>query len=138
MRLFADDSFLFTNVEGIERSQQKIEEDLVTIGRWAYQRKMVFNPDITKQAVEIIFLVKNKITFHPELIFNDVPVAREESTKHLEIHLDTRLNFSKHVREAVLKATKGFSILKMLSKYVDRNILDLSYKLYVRHPFRLW
>ena len=93
---------------------------------------MAFNPDITKQAVEIIFSVKNKITVHPELIFNDVPVAREESTKHLGIHLDTRLNFSKHVREAVLKATKGISILKMLSKYVDRNILNLSYKLYVR------
>ena len=123
MRLYADDSFLFTKVEGIEHTQEKIEEDLVAIGRWAYQWKMVFNLDITKQAVEIIFSVKNKITVHPKLIFNDVPVAREESTKHLGIHLDTRLNFSKHVREAILKATKGISIVKMLSKYVDRNIL---------------
>ena len=124
MRLFADDSFLFTKVEGIDCTQDKIEEDLATIGRWAYQWKMAFNPDITKQAVEILFSVKNKITVHPALIFNDVSVAREESTKHLGIHLDTRLNFSKHVREAVLKATKGISILKMLSKYVDRNILN--------------
>ena len=87
MRLLADDSFLFTKVEGIERTREKIEEDLVTIGRWAYQWKMVFDPDITKQAVEIIFEVKNKITAHPELIFNDVPVAREETTKHLGIQL---------------------------------------------------
>ena len=49
MRLFADGSFLFTKVEGIERTQEKIEGDLATIGRWAYQWKMVFNPDITKQ-----------------------------------------------------------------------------------------
>ena len=125
MRLFVDDSFVFTKVEGIERTQEKIEEDLATIGWWAYQGKMVFNPDITKQAVEIIFSVKNKITVHPELIFNDVPVAREESTKHLGIHHDTRLNFSKHVKEAVLKATKGIRIFKMLSKYVDRNIQTL-------------
>ena len=68
MRLFVDDSFLFTKVEGIDRTQEKIEEDLATIGRWEYQGKMVFNPDITKQAVEIIFSVKNKITVHPEHI----------------------------------------------------------------------
>ena len=30
------------------------------------------------------------------------------------------------------KATKGLSLLKYLSKYVPRRILDLSYKLYVR------
>ena len=60
MRLFADDSFLFTKVEGIERTQEKIEEDLATISRWLVQCKMVFNPDITKQAVEIIFSVIKK------------------------------------------------------------------------------
>ena len=80
---------------------------------------MLFNPDITKQAVEIIISVKNKITVHPELIFNDVPVARVESTKHLGIHLDTRLNFSKHVREAVLKANKDISILKFYLYMTD-------------------
>ena len=37
MRLFADDSFLLTKVEGIDRTQEKIEEDLAIIGRWAYQ-----------------------------------------------------------------------------------------------------
>ena len=135
MRLFAEESYLFTKVEGIERTQEKIEEDLATIGRWAYQWKMVFKPNIAKKAVEIIFSVKFKITVLPELIFNIVPVAREESTKQLGIHLNTRLNFSIHVREAVVKATKGINILKMLSKYVDRNILNLSYKLYVRSHF---
>ena len=42
------------------------------------------------------------------------------------------MNLSKHVREAVLKALKGGSILKYISKYVNRNVIDLSYKLYVR------
>jgi len=46
--------------------------------------------------------------------------------------MDSRLNFSKHTREAIIKATKGLSILKFLSKYVSRKVLDLSYKLYVR------
>ena len=132
MRLFADDSSLFTAVNDVGLTHEKIEQDLTTITKWAYQWKMVFNPDITKQAVEVIFSVKNKKPSHPELLFNGVPVAREDYTKHLGVHLDTRLNFSKHIREAILKASKGINLLKYLSKFVDRKVLDMCYKLYVR------
>ena len=59
-------------------------------------------------------------------------MSREEHTKHLGVYLDSSLNFSKHIREAVMKASKGISLLKYLSKYVSRKVLDLSYKLYVR------
>ena len=48
------------------------------------------------------------------------------------VYLDSGLNFSKHISEAILKAQKGISLLKYLSKYVSRNVLGLSYKLYVR------
>ena len=134
MRLFADagpahDSSLFTRVEGITQTQEKLESDLQTVTNRAYQWKMVFNTDITKQTIEVIFSTKKKETRHPELVCNEIPVSREESTKHLDVYLDSGLNFSKHVREAVIKATKGISLLKHLSKYVSRKV---SYKLYVR------
>ena len=132
MRLFADDSSLFTRVDGVEQTHQKLVNDLKTVSTWAHQWKMVFNPDITKQAIEVIFSVKKKKTVHPDLALNGVPIARYDHTKHLGIHLDSCLNFSKHIKEAVLKALKGVSVLKYLSKYVARNVLDLSYKLYVR------
>ena len=132
MRLFADDSSLFTRVEGVDQTHEKIVKDLQTITNWAYQWKMVFNPDVTKQAIEIIFSVKKKKPEHPELLFNHIPVSREDYAKHLGVYLDSGLNFSKHIREAIIKATKGVSLLKYLSKYVSRKVLDLSYKLYVR------
>ena len=50
----------------------------------------------------------------------------------MSLYLDTKLSFSKHIHEAIIKANKGLSLLKYLSKYVSRNVLDLSYKLYVR------
>ena len=125
MRLFADDSSLFTSVNDVDQTHEKIEQDLSTITKWAYQWKMVFNPDITKQAVEVIFLLKTKKPSHPELIFNGVPVARENCTKHLGVHLDSHLNFSKHIREAILKALKGINLLKYLSKFVARKVLDV-------------
>ena len=132
MRLFADDSSLFTRVEGVDQTHEKLIKDLQTVTNWAYQWKMVFNPDLTKQAIEVIFSVKKNKPNHPELIFNGIPVSREDHTKHLGVYLDSGLNFSKHIREAVMKATKGISLLKYLSKYVSRKVLDLSYKLYVR------
>ena len=132
MRLFADDSSLFTRVEGVDPTQIKIIEDLQTVSDWAHQWKMVFNPDITKQAIEVIFSVKKNKPDHPELIFNDIPVARKDHTKHLGVFLDNRLNFSKHTKEAIIKAKKGINLLKYVSKYASRNVLDTCYKLYVR------
>ena len=56
MRLFADDSSVFTPVNGIVQTHKKLEKDLQTVTKWAHQWKMVFNPDLNKQAVEVIFL----------------------------------------------------------------------------------
>ena len=60
IRLFADDSSLFTCVKGVEQTHEKLEKDLQTVKKWAYQWKMVFNPNINKQAIEVIFSCKNK------------------------------------------------------------------------------
>ena len=54
---------------------------------------MVFNPDITKKAVEVIFSCKKNKPYHPDLDVNGIPVAREDHTKHLGAHLDSRLHF---------------------------------------------
>ena len=68
---------------------------------------MVFNPDVTKQAIEVIVSVKKKNPDHPELLFNNIPVSREDYTKHLGVYLDSGLNFSKRIRETVGKALKS-------------------------------
>ena len=117
-------------MEGVGLTHGKLVKDLQTITNWAYQWKMVFNPDINKQAFEVIFSVEKKKRVHPELLFNGVPVSRESHTKHLQVY--SGLSFSKHIREAVMKDTKDVSLLKCISKYVSRKVLDLSYKLYVR------
>ena len=106
MRLFADDSSIFTPVFDVNVTHEQLVEDLQTVSNWGHQWKMVFNPDITKQAVEVIFSVKKKNPHHPDLTFNGIPVAREDFTKHFGFYLDSRLNFAKHISEAVRKAKK--------------------------------
>ena len=125
-------------VEWVEQTHEKLVKDLQTITKWACQWKIGFNHDITKQAIEVIFSVKKKEPEHPELLFSGTPVSREDHTKYLRVYLvylvylDSGLTHSKHIREAVMKATKGASLLKYQSKYVSRKVLDLPYNLDVR------
>ena len=65
IKLFADDASLFLPVRDTAMCQQVLKKDLDTITKWAYQWKMKFNPDITKQAVEVIFSHKRNKPDHP-------------------------------------------------------------------------
>ena len=64
---FADDTSLFSTITSPAISSSNLNEDLVKITHWADQWKMLFNPDISKQAQEIIFSRKKYNTDHPRL-----------------------------------------------------------------------
>ena len=57
-RLFEDATSLFSVVCNMTSSANILNNDLLKINNWAYQWKMSFNPDPSKQAQEVIFLVK--------------------------------------------------------------------------------
>ena len=54
-KIFADDTSLFSKVYDMHKSTSKLNDDLEKISYWAYQGKMQFNPDPTKEANEAIF-----------------------------------------------------------------------------------
>ena len=131
-KLFADDTSLFTVVYDETVAADQLNRDLKVITDWAYQWKMQFNPDINKQAVQVIFSQKRTKPIHPPLFFNDAPVVTKDEQKHLGMVLDSALNFRSHVREKIISARKGIGMIRYLSKYVSRDVLDQMYKLYVR------
>ena len=57
---------------------------------------MSFNPNISKQAHEVIFSRKTKIVNHPNLLFNNIDVKKVNSQKHLGLILDKNLSFKDH------------------------------------------
>ena len=75
-KLFADDTSLFSVVHDINTSANDLNKDLASINNWAYQWKMSFNPDPTKQAQEVIFSRKTKTLSHPPLFFNNTSAAQ--------------------------------------------------------------
>ena len=103
---------MFIKVNDIEEAQIMLTSDLNTISAWANQCKMQLNPDITKQAIEVIFSTKYKKENHLSLSFGEIPVRRNDSTKHLGLHLDEKLSFKKHISEAIVKAKRGVALLK--------------------------
>ena len=132
VKLFADDTSLFTVVEDPNTAASDMNHDLELIKQWAHDWKMSFNPDPQKQAVELIFSTKKVETNHPEIRFNNAPVVRVDEHKHLGIILDTKLSFSTHIKAAISKTRKGIGLLKYLSKYLPRHTLNDLYKLYVQ------
>ena len=98
-KLFADDTSLFSVVKNVDASNIDLNNDLKKISKWAFQWKMNFNPDPTKQAQELIFSRKVQTTNHPPLFFNENVVPQTTLQKHLEMFLDSKLNFSEHFKK---------------------------------------
>ena len=57
-RLFVDDTSLFSVVRDTKLSANTLNYDLLKVNNWTYQWKMSLYPDPSKQAQEVIFLVK--------------------------------------------------------------------------------
>ena len=62
-----------------------LDNDLIKVTKSAFQWKVSFNPDISKQAYEIIFSRKTSIISHTLLTFNNIPLAQTNSQKHLRM-----------------------------------------------------
>ena len=127
IKIFADDSFIFSVVKDKDEAAASLNQGLERVSLWAWQWKMQFNCNITE---EVIFSVKRSKAEHPNLGINDV--TRNDEHKHLGLILDSKLNFKSHIRQAILKARWGIGMIIYLSKYVSRDVLDQIYKLYVR------
>ena len=58
VKIFSDNTSLFSFVNNASVSASRLNNDLVKIGNWAFNWKMWFNPDHTKQAKEVVFSKK--------------------------------------------------------------------------------
>ena len=132
VKLFADDTSLFTVVKDPNTAACDMNHDLDRIKQWAYDWRMSFNPDPLKQAVEIRFTRRKSDIDHPVILFNNTPVKKVDEHKHLGIILDSKLTFSAHIKAVISKTRKGIGMLKYLSSYLPRHTLNELYKLYVR------
>ena len=95
---------------------------------------MIFNPDVSKQAQEVVFSCKGITTKtnHTIVYFNNDPVIREIFQKHLGLVLDSKLNFSGHINEKIKKANKGINVIRKMNLSLQRSSLLTIFKSFVR------
>ena len=84
---------------------------------------MEFNPDLSKQAQEVIFSRKTAKLTHPTVFFNDVKVTSSSSQKHIGMYLDEKLNFNHCIKQKLSKALKGSGVIKKVSNILSQSSL---------------
>ena len=132
VKFFADDTMLYSVVKDPTQTAVDLNHDLDIIRQWAYQWKMEFNPDPTKQAKEVLFSSKIKPPNHPPLYFNGIQVIQVSEQKHLGLILQKKLTFENHLDGKMRKAMKNIGILKHLRQFLPLKTLDQMYKALVR------
>ena len=123
---------LYSVVKDPAQTASDLNHDLDVIQKWAYQWKMFFNPDPTKQANEVLFSCKKTPQIHPDIFLGGTVVTQVNEQKHLGLVLEKKLSFEQHLDGKIRKAKTNIGILKYLSKYLPLKTLDQMYKTLVR------
>ena len=97
LKLFADNTTLFSFVQNISAGTVTLNHDLTKISEWAVQWKMDFNFVLCKQVQQLLFSQKIVSKAYPSLNFNDNYVNQIQLKKHLGLLLDPNLSFDEHI-----------------------------------------
>jgi hypothetical protein len=128
IRLFADDTCLFIQVDEPNEAAQALNEDLKNIQDWADKWLVTFSPPKTKD-----LLISNKAPHNqPGLFLNNQRIEEVKHHKHLGIHLSHNLTWTKHAEETAKKANRCLGILRPLKFVLDRASLETLYKSFIR------
>ena len=131
-KLFDDDTSLFSTVKLPERTAKNLNNDLKEINKWSFQWKISFNPDPTKPAQEVLFSRKTTKKIHPKIFFNNFPVNKADSQKHLGLHLDSKLTFDIHIKTILTKVNRTMRLLRKFQQVLPRPSLITIYKALIR------
>ena len=111
-KFIVDDTSRFSVVTNVDASNIDLNNDLKKIGEWAFQRKTNFNPDTNKQAQKLIFSRNVQVISHPLLFFNQNVVPQTSLQKYLRMFLDSKLNFSEHLKTIFQKTNETNGLLR--------------------------
>ena len=93
---------------------------------------MVFNPDFSRPAQEVLYSRTKKIQVHLTISLNNVRVERVSYQKHLGILLDEKLNFKQHIENSISKVSKGILVIKNFKHNSPRKSTVTKYKAFLR------
>ena len=114
----------------VGESKKKLKLNLEKTSEWVFQWKIHFNPDPNKQANEVIFSRKSKVSFHPLLTVNNNDVKKCPHQKHLGIILDSKLDFNIYVDIKIKKCYRMIGVIQTVRQCSEKRF---AYHLQILH-----
>ena len=117
IKLFADDTSLYIEVEDPKLSADILNHDLVTLKSWADQWLVTFSAPKTK-----LMTCSFKNTKHPDIIFDNVILPETNSHKHLGLTITNKLSWSSHISNILKSVSSLVDVLTKLKYKLDKDI----------------
>jgi hypothetical protein len=95
IRLFADDTCLYIEVDDHEEAATALNNDHANIQSWADRWLITFSPPKTEDMV----ITNKRPRPHPDLTLDGEVIKKVTSHKHLGVHLTKDLSWKKHAEE---------------------------------------
>ena len=127
IRLFADDTTLFTVIENQE-SIQLLNEDLIEIAQWSDDWLIILNQTKTKS---MTFTRKHETNWD-DAKFNNIVITDNKTHTHLGITLSSDATWAEHIQKIYEKAATRLNIMRMLKYDIDRKSLLRFYTSFIR------
>ena len=98
----------------------------------AFNCKISFNPDPTKQVKKVMFSKKIIPGAHPSLFFKNSLIEQDTTQKRLGLMLGHKLTFQYHVNKKIKKTMKQIGLLRKLQFILRQKSLLVIDKLFIR------
>ena len=129
IKLFADDTVLFVDVDHTATAESILNADLARLYEWSQKWLVTFNSKKTK-AMNIS--LKHQPNTGANLFMNNAKLDYVDAHKHLGLNFNSKLNFRSHITSICTKARRQIDMMKRLKYKLDRKSLEQIYVSYVR------
>ena len=129
IKLFADDTSIYLEVDNPSDSAEILNRDIEKIHKWSEKWLVKFNPSKTETMTVSRKQVK---PIHPPLKMNCHVLQEVYNHKHLGIILSSSGTWHEHIEYIVKKSYSRLNVLRKLRYTVNRHILEKIYMCFIR------
>ena len=128
IRLFADDTCLFLEVDDRNQSANLLNRDLTNIANWSKQWLVNFSPTKTKSLI-----ISNKPDAHlnPPVYLLHQAIEEVDSHTYLGLRFSNNLRWKHHINDVATNARKKLNSMVPLKYKLDKKSLEIMYTSFV-------
>ena len=132
IKLFADDTVLYTVVDDHEASADVLNYNSELVEAWANQWIVNFNPAKTKTMTVSFKSTTSTVLPNYPLLFRNIPLEEVQSHKHLGLEMTSNLKWTNHVASIIKGVSKLSDVMQKLKYKLNRRTLENIYFTFVR------